>query len=76
MERSEPPEYRGDFSSEIRRRVAQAHAQLVEARGTGDDYLAHVLLGDLESLARVASEHSVALDGADEALARGTAGPA
>lgn len=52
-----------DFRSEIRRRAAETRAQLAEARGAGDDYLERVLLGDLESLSRVASEHAVTLDG-------------
>jgi hypothetical protein len=57
-----------DFSSEIQRRVAETRVLLAEARAAGDDYLERVLLGDLESLARVASEHAVTLEGVDEVL--------
>lgn len=58
-----------DFHSEIRRRVADAQSSLAEARATGDDYLADVRLGEIQSLARLAAEHEVTLDGVEGLLA-------
>jgi hypothetical protein len=58
-----------EFTTEIRRRVAEAQLSLAEGRATDDDYLVQLSLGQIESLARVASEHHVTLDGVDEVLA-------
>ena len=58
-----------DFSTEIQRRAEEARRALVEARTASDDYLASVLVGDLESLARLAADHSITLPGVAEMLA-------
>lgn len=42
-------------------RVTAARAALAAARAAGDDYLAVVLQGELESLARLAGEHDITL---------------
>ena len=65
-----------DFSTELRQRVAQAQRSLVEARENGDDYLVRMTLGDIESLARLAAENHVQVDGVEESLsAHGLSGP-
>jgi hypothetical protein len=58
-----------DFTTEIRQRVAEAQQSLAEACDNGDDYLVRMRLGELESLARLAADHHVTLDGVAEALA-------
>jgi hypothetical protein len=58
-----------DFTSELRQRVAEAQRSLVEARETGDDYLVQLSLGQIESLARLAVDNQVSLDGVEESLA-------
>jgi hypothetical protein len=58
-----------DFSREISNRIAQTRGELSHAQQTGDDYLVEVRLGELESLARIAAEHDVRVDGVEEALA-------
>lgn len=66
-----------DFSSQIRERVEQTRLSLSDARTSGDDYLVEIRLGELESLARVAAEHGVAVEGVEESLAaHGLATPA
>lgn len=50
------------FGTEIRSRVASARRSLASAQAAGDDYLAEVLAGELESLSRIAAEHHVVLD--------------
>ena len=58
-----------EFTTEIRQRVAEAQLSLAEARASDDDYLVQLSLGQIESLARVAAEHHVSLDGVEEVLA-------
>jgi hypothetical protein len=58
-----------EFRSEIRERVAQTRTSLADAREHGDDYLVEIRLGELESLARLAAEHGVAVEGVEESLA-------
>ena len=58
-----------DFNTEIRQRAAETQRSLREARAAGDDYLVEVHLGEMESLARIAAEHHVTLDGVEEDLA-------
>jgi hypothetical protein len=66
-----------DFRREISNRIAQTRGQLSRAEESGDDYLVEVHLGELESLARIAAEHDVSVDGVHEALAaHGLPGPA
>ena len=50
------------FHAELRERVAATLMSLHEARATGDDHLAEIRVGELESLARVAREHDLLLD--------------
>jgi hypothetical protein len=58
-----------DFSTELRLRVTEAQQSLAEARETGDDYLAQLSLGQIESLARLATENEINVDGIAESLA-------
>jgi hypothetical protein len=58
-----------DFTTELRLRVTEARDSLLEARQSGDDYLAQLWLGQIESLARLASENQISVDGVAEALA-------
>jgi hypothetical protein len=65
-----------DFATEIHRRAGDAQRMLAEAREAADDYLVRLMLGDLESLSRLAADHAIRLDGVDEVLAaHGVAGP-
>ncbi len=57
-----------EFPIEIRRRIAATRHALTQARRARDDYLAGVHLGELESLARIAAEHGIAVDGVEEIL--------
>ena len=58
-----------EFHTEIQRRALEARQSLAEARAAGDDYLAGIRLGEMQSLARIAAEHGVALEGVAESLA-------
>ena len=58
-----------DFRREISNRIAQTRGELSQAEQIGDDYLVEVHLGALQSLARIAADHDVAVDGVEEALA-------
>ncbi len=58
-----------EFSSEISSRIDRVKGDLARGAADGDDYLVEVSLGELESLARIAVEHDVPVDGVDEALA-------
>lgn len=57
------------FRNEISSRIAGARRSLERAHEDGDDYLVDVRLGELEGLARLAAEHGLPLDGAEESLA-------
>ena len=59
-----------DFGTEIRASMASTRERLAAARQDNDEYLIDVLLGELESLTRIATDHHVALD-APEALGAG-----
>jgi hypothetical protein len=48
-----------EFTREIRLRVDQASASLEAARAAGDEFLADVRTGELESLGHLAREHGV-----------------
>ncbi len=50
-----------EFAQEMSGRVSRAIASLHEARSTGDEYLATVRLGELESLSRLAQDHGLDL---------------
>lgn len=58
-----------EFRSEISSRIDQLKGELARGAADGDDYLVEVSLGELESLARIAVDHDVQVDGVDEALA-------
>lgn len=49
-----------EFQQEIQARVESAEKSLAQARLEGDDYLAQVRLGELESLQHLLAEHQVA----------------
>lgn len=57
------------FDATINGRILDARAALEEARSAGDDYLADVHLGELESLARVAADHGVLVEDVAQTLA-------
>ena len=46
-----------EFQQEIQIRLESASQSLAEAERDGDDYLAQVRLGEIESLRRLAQEH-------------------
>lgn len=46
-----------EFQQEIQIRLESASQSLAEAQRDGDDYLAQVRLGEIESLQRLAHEH-------------------
>jgi len=56
-----------EFASNVNERVREAQDALESAREDGDDYLVGVHTGELESLARLAQEHDVALAAHDGA---------
>jgi hypothetical protein len=58
-----------EFRSEISNRIAQTRGDLSQAAAKGDDYLVELSLGELESLARIAVEHDLPIDGVEEDLA-------
>ena len=58
-----------EFRSEISSRIDRVKGDLAQGAADGDDYLVEVSLGELESLARIAVEHDLPVDGVDEALA-------
>ena len=58
-----------EFLSEIRRRIAQTREDLAAAHSDADDYLVGVRLGELESLARLAADHGIEVEGVQESLA-------
>jgi hypothetical protein len=49
-----------EFQQEIQIRLESASRSLAEAQAEGDDYLAQIRLGEIESLQRLAQEHCVA----------------
>lgn len=46
-----------EFQQEIQTRLESATRSLAEAEIEGDDYLAQIRLGEIESLRRLADEH-------------------
>jgi putative N-acetylmannosamine-6-phosphate epimerase len=57
------------FDATISTRISETRQALDEARSAGDDYMADVRLGELESLARVAADHGIRIEGIAETLA-------
>ena len=65
-----------EFTHQLNSRIAEARANLRQAREDDEPYLVTVRLGELESLARVAAEHGVIVEGVAESLAEfGLAAP-
>lgn len=58
------------FQHEICRRISETQDSLALAHAAADEYLVGVRLGELESLARVATEHGLKISGLEESLAR------
>jgi hypothetical protein len=58
-----------DFSTELRLRLVEAQRSLAEAREAGDLYLTQLALGQIESLARLATDNQISVDGVAESLA-------
>jgi len=46
-----------EFQQEIEARLTSVQQSLAEARSDGDDYLVQVLLGELDSLERLAAQN-------------------
>jgi hypothetical protein len=57
-----------EFVAQIRGRAAEALTWLREAQASGDEYLVNVSLDQIESIARVAADHQITLDGVAESL--------
>lgn len=57
-----------EFSSQIRGRAAEALSWLREGQDSGDEYLVNVSLGQIQSIARMAADHQISLDGVAEPL--------
>ena len=57
------------FGREIRQRIASTRAALEAAHQADDAYGVEVTLGELESLARVAADHDIIVEGVEDALA-------
>jgi hypothetical protein len=58
------------FQHEISSRISETQDNLALAHTAGDEYLVGVRLGELESLARVATEHGLKIAGVEESLAQ------
>ncbi len=57
-----------EFVAQIRGRAAEALTWLHEAQDSGDEYLVNVSLDQIESIARVAADHSITLEGVAETM--------
>ena len=55
-----------EFTREIRLRIDEAAASLQQATEDGDEYLAEVRTGELESLGQLARAHGVVVDLPDQ----------
>jgi hypothetical protein len=55
-----------EFHAQLRARALQAVSDLTAAQESGDDYSVDVHRADLENIARIAREHSLALPELDE----------
>lgn len=51
-----------EFSRELRMRIDEATATIEEARAEGDEFLAEMKTGELESLGHLARAHGVAVE--------------
>jgi hypothetical protein len=59
-----------EFQNHIRSRIAQTRESLRLAHEADEPYLVEVRLGELESLARLAADHGVVIEGVSESLAQ------
>lgn len=59
-----------EFSAELTGRAEQALASLRDATAAGDDYLVGVLVGELQSLTRLADDHGIELAAVSAELER------
>ncbi len=59
-----------EFSAELTGRAEQALTSLREATESGDDYLVGVLVGELQSLTRLADDHGIELPAVTDELER------
>jgi len=62
-----------EFTREIRLRIDEATASLEQAREEGDEYLAEVRTGELESLGQLARAHGVSVELPDQLDVTGSA---
>jgi hypothetical protein len=58
------------FHHEINSRIATVRENLRQAVQSDEPFLVDVHVGELESLARLAADHGIAVDGLPETLAR------
>jgi hypothetical protein len=66
-----------EFRNHISSRIAETRESLRQAQEADEPYLAEVRLGELESLARLAADHGLVVEGVSESLAAyGVATPA
>ncbi|GAA3639513.1 hypothetical protein GCM10022223_68200 [Kineosporia mesophila] len=57
-----------EFVAQIRGRAEEALTWLQQAQASGDEYLVNVSLDQIESIARVAADHQIPLEGLAESL--------
>ena len=66
-----------EFRNHISSRIAETREGLRQAQEADEPYLVEVRLGELESLARLAADHGLVVEGVSESLAAfGLATPA
>lgn len=58
-----------EFRNHISSRIAETRESLRQAQEADEPYLVEVRLGELESLARIAAEHGLVVEGVSESLA-------
>jgi hypothetical protein len=58
-----------EFQNHIHSRIAETRENLRLAREADEPYLVEVRLGELESLARLAADHDLVVEGVSESLA-------
>jgi len=58
-----------EFTNQISNRIAETRQNLRQAQQDDEHYLVEVRLGELESLARLAADHGLEVDGVAESLA-------
>jgi hypothetical protein len=58
-----------EFKNHISSRIAETREGLRQAQEADEPYLVEVRLGELESLARIAADHGLVVEGVSESLA-------